>query len=822
MKNTRKFQSGLLQRCVFETLESRVLLAADTVSLWELDTPVNGASRVFQITKSSDPTIKTLVERTDITGDHIIESYQKNQKGAFRKSSQLRAEYSGGDLPDGWYAEKIWGENFVIILAPRLTAPSILTLGSSSIEDLHGGISIQGIDEFVVTGSTHLTVGAWTTITIGSTEFQALPVTTRYHIWGTTTTYTADEEQYASITIDSKVTTYFVKGIGEVKFSQQDSIEVTVNDETNNEEQTFIEGELTSMQGTPVTEQFVAPKSTQYKSGILTDPDTFRVNVTEVFRTINFNHEEFKVSAVLSKDKIWGNEDDVVIQANQNFMPASTGVKQKLTLSSQFDPKAIEAGLYYVGVRFDGGESLNSLNTSDNIWWSAKADVNVLNAMDLRAVNKDLLAAESTTGQQQDNATWRISRINNDSSAPQTVNFTTGGTATRGRDYLLQVGGQTITGNTLTIPAGAMFVDVVMNPIDDGLVEQTETITLSLKPNSRAYALDKSHREVTFFLADLAVPIVSVKATRNTAEQYDAQAKYYGAFTFTRVGGDISKETSVLVKLGGSAVSIDDYALMTAGGEIVTVNSDGTAVIKFAAGAKTTVISVVPGNDFLKEGTELVELAILPAAGEVAYRPDPKAANIHAVVKIADNDLAVDSLSGTQIIITATAKDDSTGAKFNRNGRMYMGDADCVEQLKNAIIHGTYSLTKTSGNTITLTTMDDGGAAFVYNLTFTSATAGRLTGTETFDGTTLTLSGSFSLAVSKVRVPPVITGAALALTVTASGLKESVGRRTTLSASANELTVKTGGVESIETYTYSVSANLGFLKRVDSESHTVW
>ncbi len=64
-----------------------------------------------------------------------------------------------------------------------------------------------------------------------------------------------------------------------------------------------------------------------------------------------------------------------------------------------------------------------------------------------------------------------------DTSTPLTVKFTIGGTATNGVDY------QTLT-PSVTIPAGSSFADVVITPIDDSIHESTETVTLSLVPDT--------------------------------------------------------------------------------------------------------------------------------------------------------------------------------------------------------------------------------------------------------------------------------------------------------------------------------------------------
>jgi hypothetical protein len=56
---------------------------------------------------------------------------------------------------------------------------------------------------------------------------------------------------------------------------------------------------------------------------------------------------------------------------------------------------------------------------------------------------------------------------------PLTINYTIGGTATNGTDYAF-------IGNSVTIPTGSDSAAVVINPFMDGLVEGTETVSLSI------------------------------------------------------------------------------------------------------------------------------------------------------------------------------------------------------------------------------------------------------------------------------------------------------------------------------------------------------
>ena len=73
----------------------------------------------------------------------------------------------------------------------------------------------------------------------------------------------------------------------------------------------------------------------------------------------------------------------------------------------------------------------------------------------------------------QDPGTFRISRTG-DTTAALAVGYTIGGTATNGTDYTPNLTG------TAVIAAGQTSVDVIVTPVDDNLVEGSETVVLTL------------------------------------------------------------------------------------------------------------------------------------------------------------------------------------------------------------------------------------------------------------------------------------------------------------------------------------------------------
>ena len=125
----------------------------------------------------------------------------------------------------------------------------------------------------------------------------------------------------------------------------------------------------------------------------------------------------------------------------------------------------------------------------------------------------DAVATESPAGT--DAGVFRITRTNNLAPAVNVL-YALGGTAAQDVDY-------TSPPATITIPAGAAFVDVPIAPIDDPFVESPETVTFTLLPTDiagvppppEAYAVDATAgvASVTIVSDDLPpAPVVTITA----------------------------------------------------------------------------------------------------------------------------------------------------------------------------------------------------------------------------------------------------------------------------------------------------------------------
>ena len=171
-----------------------------------------------------------------------------------------------------------------------------------------------------------------------------------------------------------------------------------------------------------------------------------------------------------------------------------------------------------------------------------------------------------------------------------TVAYTLGGTATSGSDY-------TPLSGTASIAANGVTATVIVTPVNDALVEGTETVILTVAPGA-GYSVG-SPSNATLNIRDDEVPAVTV----SVQDAICGEPAEAGSFRLTRSPSSAS-ELTVNYTIGGTAGNGSDYAALS-----------GTATI--AAGATTVDVLVSPVDDALAEGAESVILTLAP--GGVAY-----------------------------------------------------------------------------------------------------------------------------------------------------------------------------------------------------------
>ncbi len=181
---------------------------------------------------------------------------------------------------------------------------------------------------------------------------------------------------------------------------------------------------------------------------------------------------------------------------------------------------------------------------------------------------------------------FRISRSGSTNSA-QTVYFDITGTASTPSDYAG-------LGHMVIIPAGVTSVNLPVIPVDDGTIEVTETVVLSLTstPGAKIGGADQATVSIIDNDPD-NLPAINITAGDALANEGGGDT---GNFVFSRVGPSNAALT-VFYNIGGTAANGSDYASIASS-------------VSFSAGQTQLVVNVTPINDTTVEGEETVVLSL--------------------------------------------------------------------------------------------------------------------------------------------------------------------------------------------------------------------
>jgi hypothetical protein len=204
-----------------------------------------------------------------------------------------------------------------------------------------------------------------------------------------------------------------------------------------------------------------------------------------------------------------------------------------------------------------------------------------------------------------DPGTIAISRSGGLLSASLNVALEFGGTASSS-DYVP-------VSATVTIPAGETVLHLLIEPLADNLVEEPETVVVTIAPRT-AYVIAGSP-SATVTIAD-DPPIVSVVATDPDASEAGPDT---GTFTFSRSGGDLAESLVVFFSRAGTATNGVDY--VSIGGS--------TATVTIPAHESSGFVTITPIADAVAESTETVEVTLVPRAVYVIGTPNTGTVFIH-------------------------------------------------------------------------------------------------------------------------------------------------------------------------------------------------
>jgi hypothetical protein len=251
------------------------------------------------------------------------------------------------------------------------------------------------------------------------------------------------------------------------------------------------------------------------------------------------------------------------------------------------------------------------------------ATMTIVDALaNVRVEATDASATESGAG----TGTFTISRTG-DLTDELEVQFGVSGTAVEGTDYTVETADQVplTTPFAVVLPANEAAVTITVVPVDDAVVEDTETAIVTLSA-SLAYTITGSGATVEISDDE---PTVTIAATTPTSVEGGAA----GTFTVSRSGSTVNALT-VNFSAAGTATAGDDY---TAIGSSVTI----------PAGQLSAAISVTAVDDTAVEPVETVVLTLQPNGAAYIV-----GAQESATVSVQSND---DPAAVSTITVTASA-----------------------------------------------------------------------------------------------------------------------------------------------------------------------
>ena len=230
----------------------------------------------------------------------------------------------------------------------------------------------------------------------------------------------------------------------------------------------------------------------------------------------------------------------------------------------------------------------------------------VTGAPTVSIVANDPVASEAN----RDPGVFVVSRANGDISRPLTVGLAYGYQTASAGDY-------DAISLRVDFAAGETTRTIVVRPVDDNLVENTENVILAINPNSALYRVGNPRATVNIIDNDTPLSVVSIAASDNSASESGRES---GTFTVTRTGssnGALTVGYSIL----GTAANGFDYDRIS-----------GTVTIP--SGALSANITIRPIDERVPDIGENVTLRLINSP---AYLVSPA---VQSTIVISDDDIA--------------------------------------------------------------------------------------------------------------------------------------------------------------------------------------
>lgn len=260
-----------------------------------------------------------------------------------------------------------------------------------------------------------------------------------------------------------------------------------------------------------------------------------------------------------------------------------------------------------------------------------------------------VLVTDGSGSEPSDPVAFTIGRVGA-TSTEVVIRLAWSGTATLGVDYTVSGTGLSADGRSLTLAAGVDSAVVTVTPVDDTLVEPTESVVLTVLSGT-GYELG-AQTSVSGTIADNdvapALPTVTIVATDPTgAETRTGAPLDTVTLTLSRTG-DLSKALVVGFGWFGTAKLGRDFTAAVVGAGALSKTT-----VTFGAGQETLTIQIRPIDDATVEALETV---IMTLKSGTAYT---LGAAMSATGTIADNDDAAASATTAPTTASAPSSDDT-------------------------------------------------------------------------------------------------------------------------------------------------------------------
>jgi uncharacterized protein len=234
-------------------------------------------------------------------------------------------------------------------------------------------------------------------------------------------------------------------------------------------------------------------------------------------------------------------------------------------------------------------------NAAGSDEWIGIDDINIVagdgGSLPTVSIEATSNAAEAGTA----NGNFRISRTG-DTTESLVVNYSVDETsATPGADY-------TVLPGTATIAAGSSFVDVLVTPVDDAIVEGNEVVTLTLSGSAEIYTVGTGTASVTIVDNDTVAPSVTKihtiqgTGTAATAGKYTIEGIVVGDYQGTDgLGGFYLQEETTDADgnpLTSEGIFVNSLAAVNVGDKVKVTG----AVLESSAAPSFNQAVITPGS----------------------------------------------------------------------------------------------------------------------------------------------------------------------------------------------------------------------------------